>query len=140
MSSLSPAMLFAARSSALRLAQNQCRSTLTFTRQQQTPFARLLSSLAILEHRDGKLQNASLSAVTAAHKLGGSITGFIAGSGAKSVAEEAAKVKGLDKVIMIDDGSYDKVHIMGTLDIYRLAKLSTGSPRKLRSLARREYQ
>lgn len=103
-------MLFTARSSALRLAQHRLRSHRTFTRQQQSAFARLLSSLTILEQREGKLQNASLSAVTAAKMLGGSITGFIAGSGAKSLAEEAAKVKGLDKIIMIDNGAYDKVH------------------------------
>lgn len=63
----------------------------------------------MLEQRDGRLQNASLGAVTAAQKLGGSITGFVAGSGIKAVAEEASKVKGLDKVIMVENGSYDKV-------------------------------
>ena len=75
----------------------------------QPAFARLLNSLAILEQREGKLNNASLSAVTAAQKLGGSITGFIAGSAAKGVAEEAAKVKGLKNIIVIENGSYDKV-------------------------------
>ncbi|KAL9635385.1 MAG: hypothetical protein Q9164_003495 [Protoblastenia rupestris] len=74
----------------------------------QSAFARLLSSLAVLEQREGKLQNASLSAVTAAQKLGGSVTGFVAGSGAKAVAEEAAKVKGLEKIIMVENSSYDK--------------------------------
>ncbi|KAL6719897.1 Electron transfer flavoprotein alpha-subunit [Lecanora helva] len=75
---------------------------------QQPAFARLLSSLAVLEQREGKLNHASLSAVTAAQKIGGSITGFIAGSGAKSIAEEAAKVKGLKNIIAIENGSYDK--------------------------------
>ena len=75
----------------------------------QQTFARLLSSLAVLEQREGRLNHASLSAVTAAQKLGGSITGFIAGSGVKSVAEEASKVKGLEKIITIENGSYDKV-------------------------------
>ncbi|KAK4697360.1 electron transfer flavoprotein alpha subunit, partial [Lecanoromycetidae sp. Uapishka_2] len=84
-------MLFAVRNSAHRLAQYQSRYPSILIRQQQLAFARLLTSLAVLEQREGKLQNASLSAVTAAQKLGGSITGFIAGSGAKSVAEEAAK-------------------------------------------------
>lgn len=42
-------------------------------------------------------------------KLGGPIAGFIAGSGAKAVAEEAAKVKGLDKVIYVDSDAYSKV-------------------------------
>jgi len=70
--------------------------------------ARLLSSLAVLEHKDGKLAHASLSAVTAAQKLGGSVTAFLAGGGAKSIAEEAAKVKGLEKVIYVDNSAYDK--------------------------------
>jgi hypothetical protein len=71
--------------------------------------ARLLSSLAILEQRDGKLNSSSLSAVTAAQKLGGSVTGLVAGKGAKAIADEAAKVKGLDKVIYIDSEAYDRV-------------------------------
>ena len=99
-------MLFATRASVLRQAQHHLRPS---NRQQQSAFARLLSSLTLLEQRDGKLQHASLSAVTAAQKLGGSVTGFVAGGGLKGVAEEAAKVKGIDKVIMIENGSYDKV-------------------------------
>lgn len=71
--------------------------------------ARLLSSLAVLEQREGKLNHGSLGAVTAAQKLGGSITAFIAGSNIKSVAEEAAKVSGIEKIIAVDNAAYDKV-------------------------------
>jgi len=46
--------------------------------------------------------------VTAAQRLGGSITGLVAGSGVNPVAEEAAKVKGIEKIIMVENGSYDK--------------------------------
>ena len=70
---------------------------------------RLLSSLAILEQRGGRLEPASLSAVTAAQKLGGSITGFVAGSNIRAVADEAAKVKGMNRIIMVENDSYDKV-------------------------------
>lgn len=102
-------MLLTTRRSAFRQAQCYLRPSRTFNQQQQkSAFARLLSSLAILEQREGKLQNASLSAVTAAQKLGGSITGFIAGTGVKSVAEEAAKVRGIEKIIMVENGAYDK--------------------------------
>lgn len=97
------------RGSLLRQAQCQLRPSHSFKRQRQSALARLLSSLAILEQREGKLNHASLSAVTAAQKLGGSITGFVAGSGVKAVAEEAAKVKGIEKIIMVENGSYDKV-------------------------------
>jgi electron transfer flavoprotein alpha subunit len=70
---------------------------------------RLLSSLAVLEQRDGKLNHGSLGAVTAALKLGGTITGFVAGGNIKAVAEEAAKVKGIEKIIAVDNAAYDKV-------------------------------
>ncbi|KAI9789182.1 MAG: Electron transfer flavoprotein alpha-subunit [Peltula sp. TS41687] len=69
---------------------------------------RLLSTLAVLEQREGSLQVGSLGTVTAASKLGGSITGFIAGNGSKKVAEEAAKAKGFDKVIYVESSAYDK--------------------------------
>ena len=105
-------MLLTTRYSAFRKAQCYLRPSRILNRQQQSAFARLLSSLAVLEQRDGKLQSASLSAVTAAQKLGGSITGFIAGSGVRPVAEEAAKVKGVEKIIMVENGAYDKVRVL----------------------------
>jgi len=71
--------------------------------------ARLLSSLAVLEQKDGKLNHGSLGAVTAAQKLGGSIIGFVAGGNIKAVAEEAAKVKGFEKILAVDNAAYDKV-------------------------------
>jgi electron transfer flavoprotein alpha subunit len=80
----------------------------TLSHAQRTLYNRLLSTLAILEQREGKLQPGSLSAITAAKKLGGSIHGFVAGSNIKSVAEEAAKADGLEKIISIENGDYDK--------------------------------
>jgi electron transfer flavoprotein alpha subunit len=50
-----------------------------------------------------------LAAITAGTKLGGSITAFIAGSGVKSAADEAAKSKGVEKVIYVENGAYDRV-------------------------------
>ncbi|KAI7178660.1 electron transfer flavoprotein, alpha subunit [Hortaea werneckii] len=69
---------------------------------------RLLSTLAVLEQRDGKLNMSSLASISAAQKLGGSIHGFVAGANTKQVAEEAAKVQGLEKVIYVDNAAYDK--------------------------------
>ncbi|UPL01995.1 hypothetical protein LCI18_012929 [Fusarium solani-melongenae] len=69
---------------------------------------RLLSTLAILEQKDGQLNHSSLSAFTAAKKLGGTVHGFIAGSNINSVAEEAAKAEGVEKIIAVDNGAYDK--------------------------------
>lgn len=70
---------------------------------------RLLSSLAILEQRDGKLNLGSLSAVTAAQKLGGSVHCFVAGKSIGGVAEEAAKVGGVEKVVKVESEAYEKV-------------------------------
>ena len=78
---------------------------------QRGKLLRLLSSLAVLEQRDGQLNHASLSAITAAQKLGGSVTAFVAGGGVRSVAEQVAKVKALQKVIAVDNRAYDKVRL-----------------------------
>ncbi|KAI4221101.1 MAG: hypothetical protein L6R36_007138 [Xanthoria steineri] len=69
---------------------------------------RFLCSLTVLEQKNGKLDSSSLSAVTAAQEIGGSIVGFVAGSEIRAVAEQASQVKGLDKVIMVENGSYEK--------------------------------
>jgi electron transfer flavoprotein alpha subunit len=68
-----------------------------------------LSSLAILEQRDGKLNMSSFSAVVAAQKLGGSVTALVAGKDAKAVAESAAQLKGVEKVLYINNDAYEKV-------------------------------
>ncbi len=81
--------------------------------------ARLLSSLAVLEQRDGKLIHGSSSAITAAQKLGGSITGFVAGSNIKAIAEQAAKIAGVEKIIAVENAAYDK------------ASFGFGSPERL---------
>lgn len=73
--------------------------------------SRLLSTLAVLEQNAGKLNNGSLSAITAAKKLGGPIHAFVAGGNIKSVAEEAAKVEGLEKVVAVDNAAYDRVSL-----------------------------
>lgn len=103
------AMFSVARKSALRQARTQLRQTQPITVPQYSAFARLLSSLAVLEQRDGKLNPSSLSAVTAAQKLGGSVTALVAGSSIKGVAEEAAKVQGIEKVLFVENGAYDRV-------------------------------
>ena len=68
-----------------------------------------LSTLAILEQKDGKLNHGSLSSFTAAKKLGGSVHGFIAGSSIKDSAAEAAKIDGVEKIITVENGAYEKV-------------------------------
>ncbi len=100
-------MLSLARSCALRTARSQFNRTPATFPLLSSNLARLLSTLAVLEQREGKLNMSSLGAVTAAQKLGGSIHTFVAGP--KSVAEEAAKVKDVEKVLFVDSSAYDKV-------------------------------
>lgn len=99
-------------STALRLARTQSRRLAVSAIARSAAYQRLLSSLAVLEQRDGRLNVSSLAAVSAAQKLGGSITGFVAASGGKSIAEEASKIKGLDKVIYVDSDAYDRVRLL----------------------------
>lgn len=69
---------------------------------------RLLSTLAVLEQKDGQLNHGSLSAFTAAKKLGGSVHGFIAGANVKTAAEQAAKIDGVEKIIVVENAAYEK--------------------------------
>lgn len=102
-------MFSAARRTAFRSVGAVPRSTSVFSSSYgPSALRRLLSSLAVLEQRDGKLNHGSLSAITAAKKLGGSIHGFVAGSSIKAVAEEAARVEGVEKIIAVDNAAYDK--------------------------------
>jgi electron transfer flavoprotein alpha subunit len=75
----------------------------------QYALRRLQSTLAILEQQQGQLNHGSLSAVTAAQKLGGPVAGFIACGNVKAAAQEATKVAGLERVISVDNTDYDKV-------------------------------
>lgn len=108
-----PKMISIVRPSVLRVARSQFRpSRATIYDARLSALARLLSTLAVLEQRDGKLLSSSLSAIVAAQKLGGSVTGFVAGSGVKATsAAEAAKIKGLDKILAVENEAYDKVRI-----------------------------
>ncbi len=60
-----------------------------------------MSVLLLVEHRDGKLLDATLPAVTAAAKLG-DVHALVAGSNVAGVAEAAAKVAGIAKVLVAD--------------------------------------
>ena len=102
-------MVFAARTSVLRAARAQFAPSRSFVFN-QSALARLLSTLAVLEQRDGKLQSSSVSAIAAALKLGGPVTAFVAGAGVKATsAAEAAKYKGVEKVVAVENEAYEKV-------------------------------
>lgn len=133
-------MIQSVRQTALRQVRTQLRRNGAVTVAHRSAIARLLSTLAVLEQRDGKLNMSSLAAVTAGGKLGGPVTAFVAGSGTKQVAEEAAKVKGIDKVVYVDSGAYDRVRLGIDRTHYGLLTGRTGVARELCASARREHQ
>lgn len=103
-------MISVARPSVLRAVRSQIHPSRPIFDVRLSALTRLLSTLAVLEQRGGKLSSASLSAIAAAQKLGGSVTGFVAGEGVKSsAAAEAAKIKGVEKVVAVDNAAYEKV-------------------------------
>ncbi|MEP4548009.1 MAG: FAD-binding protein [Saccharospirillum sp.] len=65
-----------------------------------------MSILIIAEHDNASLAPVTSHVVTAAAKIGGDIDVLVAGSGAQSVADEAAKLSGVSKVLFADDAAY----------------------------------
>ena len=65
-----------------------------------------MSILVIAEHNNQALNGATLNVVAAAQKIGGDIAVLVAGSGAQAVADAAAKVAGVSKVLLADNALY----------------------------------
>ncbi|CAI3138854.1 Electron transfer flavoprotein subunit alpha [Acinetobacter calcoaceticus] len=65
-----------------------------------------MSILVIADHNNQVLNGATLNVVAAAQKIGGDITVLVAGSGAQTVADAAAKVAGVSKVLLADNAAY----------------------------------
>jgi electron transfer flavoprotein alpha subunit len=63
-------------------------------------------ALVWVEHEGGQLKDATLSAVTAASKLG-EVHAVVAGNGVGPVAQQVAKIAGVTKVHVADDASLD---------------------------------
>lgn len=65
-----------------------------------------MSILVLADHDNAALNAATLNTVAAAQKVGGDITVLVAGSGSAAVADEAAKIAGVSKVLHADDAAY----------------------------------
>lgn len=63
-------------------------------------------TLVYAEHDNANLNAATLNVVTAAKKIGGEVTILVAGAGCKTVAEQAAKIAGVSKVLLADNAVY----------------------------------
>jgi len=64
-----------------------------------------MKTLVWVEHEGGELKDATLSAVTAASKMG-EVHLLVAGEGVGGVGEQAAKIAGVGKVHVADDAAY----------------------------------
>jgi electron transfer flavoprotein alpha subunit len=64
-----------------------------------------MSVLIWVEHDNASLKDATLAVVTAAAKLG-DVHALVAGNGCDAVAQAAAKIAGVSKVLVANDGAY----------------------------------
>ncbi|ASD20396.1 electron transfer flavoprotein subunit alpha/FixB family protein [Pseudomonas aeruginosa] len=65
-----------------------------------------MAILVIAEHNNGALGAATLNTVAAAQKIGGDIAVLVAGQSVGGVAEAAAKIAGVSKVLVADNAAY----------------------------------
>ena len=65
-----------------------------------------MAILVIAEHNNAALAGVTLNTVAAAAKIGGDIHVLVAGQNVAGVAEAAAKVAGVSKVLVADDAAY----------------------------------
>src|SRR5437667_68062 len=66
-----------------------------------------MATLLLAEHDNKVLKDATNKAMTAAKALGADVHVLVAGSGAKAVADEAAKIEGVAKVLLADAPVYE---------------------------------
>jgi electron transfer flavoprotein alpha subunit len=66
-----------------------------------------MTTLLLAKHDNTSLNEATRKALTAAKALGAPVHVLVAGHNAKAVAEAAAKLDGVEKVLLADDGSYE---------------------------------
>ncbi|MGF6507985.1 electron transfer flavoprotein subunit alpha/FixB family protein [Paraburkholderia sp. 32] len=65
-----------------------------------------MAILVIAEHNHGILATATLSAVSAAQRIGGDIAMLVAGRNVAALAQTAAKIEGVSKILAADEDAY----------------------------------
>ncbi|MCX9000045.1 FAD-binding protein, partial [Rhizobiaceae bacterium BDR2-2] len=65
-----------------------------------------MTVLLLAEHDNAALSEQTAKALTAASQLGGEVHVLVAGSGAQAVAEAAAQLSGVSRVLLADDAAY----------------------------------
>ena len=85
----------------------------------------IMTTLLLAETAGGALAPATAKALTAAKEIGGAVHVLVAGSGLRGAAEQAAKLAGVEKVLLADDAAYD--HLLAE----PVAALISGPRRRL---------
>ncbi len=67
-----------------------------------------MNTLLIAEHNNQNLSESTVKSATAAAQMGGELHVLVAGAGCAGVADEAAKLDGVAKVLLADDAQYEK--------------------------------
>src|SRR4051812_910613 len=66
-----------------------------------------MTTLLLAKHDNRALNDATNKALTAAKALGAPVHVLVAGTGCRAVAEAAAKLDGVEKVLAVDDPAYE---------------------------------
>jgi len=66
-----------------------------------------MTTLLLAEHDNKALKDATAKALTAAAAIGSDVHILVAGKGCRSVAESAARLAGVKKVLLADDAAYE---------------------------------
>jgi len=66
-----------------------------------------MAVLVVAEHDNAELKEATFNTVTAATEIGGDVHILVAGAGCRSVADAAAGVAGVSRVLLADDAAYE---------------------------------
>ncbi|NKB97835.1 MAG: electron transfer flavoprotein subunit alpha/FixB family protein [Pseudomonadales bacterium] len=66
-----------------------------------------MSTLVVAEHDNAELKSATLVAIAGAQAIGGDLDVLVVGSGCDSVAQAAAAIPGVGKVLVADDAAYE---------------------------------
>jgi electron transfer flavoprotein alpha subunit len=69
--------------------------------------SRALNTLVIAEHNSTEVSPGTLSAITAASKLGGDISLLLLGNSCSGIAEKASKINHVKKVIVVNDAQFE---------------------------------
>ncbi|OMJ16773.1 putative electron transfer flavoprotein subunit alpha, mitochondrial [Smittium culicis] len=92
-----------------------------------------LSSLVFIEHKNKKIDNATLSTITAAKQLGGEVSAIVAGSDASEVAIAVSKLNGVDKVFVANNAAFDNNHAEAISPLLLAVQKQTNSTHVLAS-------